>query len=118
MKVTIPAGDANIVGGSGTLRNRRFPLRITLRELAELMVQVSDNTATNVLIDQVGGFAAVNAYLRRAGFAQLHLGRKMLQPAAPPKRENYITAGQVTALLAAIWNGTILGRGASNLVST
>ncbi|MFX0592347.1 serine hydrolase [Melissospora conviva] len=115
-KVTIPAGDANIVGGSGTLRNRRFPVGISLRELAELMVQVSDNTATNVLIDQVGGFAAVNAYLRGAGFAELYLGRKMLQPAAPPKRENYIAAAAVTALLAAIWNGTLLGRGASDLV--
>lgn len=72
--VTIPAGDPNIVGGAGTLRDRTFPVDITIEELMTLMVQVSDNTATNVLIDRAGGFPAVNgssraSAIRRCGSA-------------------------------------------------
>ena len=59
-----------------------FPLDISIRELMELMVQVSDNTATNVLIDGAGGFDAVNAYIARLGFDDLWLGRKMIHPAS------------------------------------
>lgn len=106
--VTIPAGSSNIVGGSGTLRNRQFPLDISIRELMELMVQVSDNTATNVLIDLSGGFAAVNDYTRALGFKDLRLGRKMIHPAVPPLQENYITSSEVTKLLVMIWDGEIL----------
>jgi beta-lactamase class A len=112
--VTIPAGSSNIVGGSGTLRNRQFPLDISIRELMELMVQVSDNTATNVLIDVAGGFDAVNAYIRGLGFNDLYLGRKMIHPAVPPLQENYITASEVTRLLVMIWNGEILSRESSD----
>jgi beta-lactamase class A len=112
--VTIPAGDPNIVGGSGTLRNRSFPLDISVRELMELMVQVSDNTATNVLIDIAGGFPAVNAYIDHLGFTTLHLGRKMIQPANPPLQENYIDSAEVTELLTMIWRGKILSRQSSD----
>lgn len=113
-QVTIPAGSSNIVGGSGTLRNRQFPLDISIRELMELMVQVSDNTATNVLIDVAGGFTTVNAYTRALGFEDLQLGRKMIHPAVPPLQENYITASEVTRLLVMIWNGRLLSRESSD----
>ncbi|GAA5011116.1 serine hydrolase [Actinopolymorpha pittospori] len=112
--VTIPAGDPNIVGGSGTLRTRSFPLDISVRELMELMVQVSDNTATNVLIDIAGGLPAVNAYIDHLGFTTLHLGRKMIQPANPPLQENYIDSAEVTELLTMIWQGKILSRSSSD----
>jgi beta-lactamase class A len=116
--VTIPAGDPNIVGGSGTLRTRSFPLDITVRELMELMVQVSDNTATNVLIDVAGGFPAVNAYIDHLGFTTLHLGRKMIQPANPPVQENYADSREVTELLTMIWQGKILSRQSSDHIIT
>ena len=116
--VTIPAGDPNIVGGSGTLRTRSFPLDISVRELMELMVQVSDNTATNVLIDIAGGFPAVNAYIDHLGFTTLHLGRKMIQPANPPLQENYVDSAEVTDLLTMIWQGKILSRSSSDHIIT
>ncbi len=43
--------------------------RITLRDLATMMVAVSDNSATNVLIDRVG-MDNVNAFLSSAGPAR------------------------------------------------
>lgn len=112
--ITIPAGDPNIVGGSGTLRTRTFPVDITIEELMELMVVVSDNTATNVLIDVAGGFDEVNDYIDGLGFDTLYLGRKMIQPAVPPLQENYIDADEVTELLQMIWDGEILSRASSD----
>ncbi len=106
--VTIPAGDPNIVGGSGTLKDGQFPLDITVAELMELMVQVSDNTATNVLIDLAGGFGAVNDYVAALGFEDLYLGRKMIHPASPPLQENYISAEEVTELVTMLWEGEVL----------
>lgn len=111
--VTIPAGDPNIVGGSGTLKDGQFPLDITVAELMELMVQVSDNTATNVLIDLAGGFGAVNDYVDALGFEDLHLGRKMIHPASPPLQENYISAEEVTKLVTMLWDGEALSAASS-----
>ncbi|WP_395104025.1 serine hydrolase [Actinomadura sp. SCN-SB] len=114
--VHIPAGSSNIVGGSGTLRDREFPLDITVDELMRLMVQVSDNTATNVLIDVAGGFGVVNSFLAAAGYESLWLGRKMIHPAAPPLQENYITASEVTELITELWKGTLVSRSSSDYI--
>lgn len=106
--VTIEAGSSNIVGGSGTLRDREFPLDITIAELMELMVQVSDNTATNVLIDRAGGFDGVNEYIEGLGFEHLWLGRKMIHPASPPLQENWITSGEVNELVRMLYEHEVL----------
>lgn len=114
--VTIPAGSSNIVGGSGTLRTRAFPLDISIDELMRLMVQVSDNTATNVLIDVAGGFDGVNEYVADLGLDTLWLGRKMIHPASPPLQENYITASEITELIVLLWNEDILSRESSDYI--
>ncbi|PJJ61528.1 serine hydrolase [Compostimonas suwonensis] len=111
--ITIPAGDDNIVGGSGTLRDRAFPLDITVRELMELMVQISDNTATNVLIDRAGGFDAVNEYIAALGYEQMWLGRKMIHPALPPLQENWLNSEEVTDLLTKFYKHEILSPASS-----
>jgi beta-lactamase class A len=108
--VTLNGDEDNIVAGSGELRNRDFPLQISVAELAKLMIQVSDNSATNVLIDQVGGFSVVNDYMASLGYRSFHLGRKMIHPADPPEGENYLTAAEVTDLLARVSEGGILSQ--------
>ncbi len=111
--VTIPEGSSNIVGGSGTLRLREFPLDISVRELMELMVQVSDNTATNVLIDRAGGFDAINDYIAELGYETMWLGRKMIHTAVPPLQENWLNSSEVTDFLVRLYEHDFLSAASS-----
>jgi beta-lactamase class A len=70
---------ADKVGGSGILNLLSTPHRITVRDAATLMIVLSDNTATNVLIDKVG-VRAVNARLDTLGFTTTRLYRKVFHP--------------------------------------
>src|SRR5690625_2991121 len=47
------------VGGSGTIKDMALPASFTVRELADLMIVVSDNTATNMFMERLG-FDEVN----------------------------------------------------------
>ena len=42
------------VGGSGTLQFMRTPMTLRVADLAWLMTTISDNTATNLLVDRIG----------------------------------------------------------------
>lgn len=114
--VHIEPGDPNIVGGSGTLRDRTFPLDISVEELMTLMVQVSDNTATNVLIDRAGGFTAVNGYIASLGYRDMWLGRKMINPATPPLHENWLNSAVVADLIARYYRHDVLSPESSEFI--
>lgn len=60
-------------GGSGILKDLALGLRPTIRDLATLMIVLSDNTATNLAIDAVGGVAAVNAAMDELGLDSIRL---------------------------------------------
>jgi beta-lactamase class A len=84
--------------------------RVTLRDLATMMVAVSDNAATNVLIDHVG-MENVNAFLDSHGLTHTRLRRKMMDvKAAAEGRENISTPAEMMALLEAIYRGKVLNK--------
>ena len=84
--------------------------RLTLRDLATMMVAVSDNSATNVLIDHVG-IPNVNAMLDALGLTHTRLRRKMMDlEAAKQGRENISTPREMMALLDAIYHGKVLNK--------
>ncbi len=84
--------------------------RITLRDLATMMVAVSDNSATNVLIDRVG-MDNVNAMLDSLGLSHTRLRRKMMDlDAAKHGRENISTPREMMSLLEAIYRGKVLNQ--------
>lgn len=84
--------------------------RLTLRDLATMMVAVSDNSATNVLIDRVG-FDNVNAMLEGLGLHGTRLRRKMMDmKAASEGRENVSTPREMMTLLATIHTGKLLNK--------
>jgi beta-lactamase class A len=71
----------------------------TLRDLAVLMINVSDNTAANLLIDFVG-MDNVNSTLRTLGLEATRLARKMMDvKAAIGGNENVSTPSEITSLL-------------------
>jgi beta-lactamase class A len=84
--------------------------RITLLDLATMMVAVSDNSATNVLIDRVS-MDSVNAMLESLGLARTRLRRKMMDgEAARRGRENISTPREMMTLLEAIHRGRLLNK--------
>src|ERR1700720_3298048 len=84
--------------------------KITLRDLATMMVAVSDNSATNVLIDRVG-MENVNAFLDSLGLRHTRLRRKMMDlKAAAEGRENISTPSEMAKLLQALYQGKILNK--------
>jgi len=84
--------------------------QITLRDLATMMVAVSDNSATNVLIDRVG-MANVNALLDSLGLSHTRLRRKMMDlKAAAEGRENISTPREMMTLLDVLYRGKVLNR--------
>jgi beta-lactamase class A len=84
--------------------------RVTLRDLATMMVAVSDNSATNVLIDKVG-MQNVNAMLDSLGLSHTRLRRKMMDlQAAKEGRENISTPREMMQLLDAIYHGKVLNK--------
>jgi len=84
--------------------------RITLRDLATMMVAVSDNAATNVLVDRLG-MQNVNAMLDSLSLSHTRLRRKMMDlEAAKQGRENISTPHEMMTLLDAIYRGKVLNK--------
>jgi beta-lactamase class A len=84
--------------------------RVTNRDLATFMVAVSDNSATNVLIDRVG-MDNVNAMLTSLGLTHTRLQRMMMDvKAAQAGRENLSTPREMMTLFADLYQHKILNQ--------
>ena len=91
--------------GSGVMHWLAPGYTLRLRDLLYLMMAISDNTATNLLID-MAGIAAVNATMQGLGMAGSVLGRKMYgRLALEGEVENMATAADYDRLLWAILSG-------------
>ena len=88
----------------GALTYLHDGLTVTLRDLCVLMIILSDNTATNLLIDRLG-MDAVNSTLRRLG-CEKTIRRKLFDSAAAARGiENQVTAGEIGMLLEKMYRG-------------
>ena len=68
--------DGDRVGGSGIIQHFRPPHTLTVGDAATLMISISDNTATNLLIDKIG-IRAVNARMDTLGLPATELYAKV-----------------------------------------
>lgn len=100
---SIPITAADRVGGSGYLTHfGDGTSSLSLHDLAVLMITVSDNMATNMLIDRVG-MANVTAIMAELGFAEIKLQRKMIrQEESARGNENLATPAHAAGLMARI----------------
>lgn len=97
----VPIRESDQVGGSGIAwRFGDAQSELSLHDLAVLMIVLSDNTATNILIDQVGGFGAVNSTMDALGVPSIRLQRKMIQSLESARgNENIATSADAAALM-------------------
>ena len=99
-----PLERRHVVGGTGVLTELTAPA-MPLRDYATLMVVLSDNTATNLLIDVVG-MERVTARMASLGMPTLKLRRRMIDLAAARRGdENVGTPADLTRLLEIIYRG-------------
>lgn len=80
-KLTLTKADQ--VQGSGVLVFLDTPTTLTVKDALTLMVTVSDNTATNLVLDRIG-LARVNARMRSIGLAQTIFYKKVFKPIEGP----------------------------------
>ncbi len=105
----IKIDDSNRVGGTGIIQNLNHEYVPTVAELITLAICVSDNIATNQIIDLVGGPDKVNAFCIKNGLPNTKLQRKMLDAEARKAgKDNWTAAAEIGVLLESIAN-TIFG---------
>src|SRR6202040_806789 len=71
------------VSGSGVARELSDGLHLPIRDLVHLMIVVSDNTATNMLLDRFGS-DSVNAYMEQLGLHDTRSLRKIIAAGKTP----------------------------------
>lgn len=92
------------VSGFGILKDLEPGLALTWKDLAVLMITVSDNTAANWLIDFLG-MDAVNREIEALGLSETELNRKMMDAAAKERGlENKTSAADMERMYEAIRN--------------
>ena len=96
-----------IVGGAGSLAGLGAGASVSIERMLSAMIEESDNTATNALIN-ILGMDEINAEATRLGLSQTVLGRKMMDAqAAAEGRDNYTCADDLATILAATYDGTL-----------
>ena len=92
------------VGGAGILGGYPSGTELSLREVMKLMITHSDNTATNMVIDRIG-MSAINDYIKREGYGDTILQRKMMDyDAINAGRENYSSVKDLGDIFLKIYN--------------
>ena len=92
------------VGGAGILAGYATGTELSLREVLELMITHSDNTATNIVIDRVG-MSNINDYIQRQGYSDTVLRRKMMDyDAIAAGRENFSSVRDLGTFFLRLYN--------------
>jgi beta-lactamase class A len=110
----VPVGAT--VGGTGILGDLRDVGDVSLRDLAMLTIALSDNTATNRLIDRIG-VARVEERMGQWGCTRTKLARGMFDWDAQRRGlENVAAPSEIAALLERLVRGELVDRVTSDAV--
>lgn len=89
----------------GALTYLHDGLQVTLRDLCVLMIILSDNSATNILIDRLG-IENINRTIRAIDLEKTTLRRRLFDREASRRGiQNHITAGEMALLLKKMYLG-------------
>lgn len=110
---SLPVTKQQQVGGSGVLKELGDGTsHLSIRDLAVLMILVSDNTATNILLDLVG-MENISQTMASLGLAQTKVQRRMMDIAARARGdENLSTPAEAARIMEILYRGEFLDRAA------
>ena len=102
--------------GDGVLKELNAGHHFTLKELATLMIIVSDNQATNILIDFLG-MENINLLGKELGLKETFLERRMMDAEARKNGyDNYTCADDISSLLKLIYQEKLINKEASQFM--
>ena len=102
LKEQRPYGISEGLGGGGMARLISKDSSLSLEDTAKLMINLSENNATNILIDELG-MESVNKLITGMGLKSMRLQRKMLDREAQASgRENISSAADAAVLMTRI----------------
>jgi len=103
LKDRVTVNPSEVVGGSGILRRIDLPIELTFEGLLIYMMAISDNTATNKVIDLLG-FDYINNVFAELGLDSTVLARKMMDFKSRSQGvENYTSSRDLASLLKKIY---------------
>lgn len=104
------------VGGSGVLKELDPGLNLTIKDIATLMIIKSDNTATNMCIDLIGGVTALNTHMKKVGLIESKVGCKVdFEEIGDDFRKLGVsTADELVLYLSKILSGELLSEDGKN----
>lgn len=101
------------VPGCGALNQMHSGLEVTIMDLCKLMITLSDNTATNMLIRTLG-IEKINTVIKSFGMSKTKLNRLLFDSEAQKRGlENYFTPAEIGALLEQIYTRNVISSAVS-----
>ena len=111
---TRPLVSTNTVAGSGILNAMTDPVSLSIRNYCMLMIGLSDNSATNTLIELVG-MQNINSTMQTLGLKNTRVQRKMIdQPASLRNEENISTPAEAVKIMKLLYDGKFIDKAASD----
>lgn len=102
-----------VVGGTGIIKDLQGPVALSIQNLAVLMITLSDNTATNILIDLVG-IPGINRSMQGMELQHTRVQRKMINAAASGRgEENISTPAEAARIMQMLYKGEFLNKATS-----
>jgi beta-lactamase class A len=106
---------ADVRDGSGVFQLNDYGLAPTIHDVITQMIITSDNTATDIMVDKVGGFDKLNAFTAAAGYPKVRMlqhgweWRRRLMTLMDARFKD-LPAEQIVGLMYAMGNNTLFAR--------
>ncbi|MCI9676901.1 MAG: serine hydrolase [Lachnospiraceae bacterium] len=98
----------------GCLNRMHAGLNLTIQDLYNLMIILSDNTAANILIRLLGGTEEINGSLAKMGYQTCRVNRLLFDSEASDKGiENYVSGREIGDMLEKMYRGKMIDRKSS-----
>ncbi len=97
----------------GALNVLHNGLELTLEDLCSLMIILSDNSATNILIKRIG-MDTINAIMQDMNYTQIRLNRFLFDREASERGiQNYVSVKDIADMLKKMYLGTLVSQESS-----